>query len=60
MALEDAIIGAIADLTSIAINVFAKKLGFPEVKVKQVEANIAWFILLSLVSALCFVTFKYG
>ena len=34
MALHEAIFGAVADLTSIAINVIAKKLGYSEVKAK--------------------------
>ena len=60
MAFQDAIFGAIADLTSIAINVIVKKLGYPEVKAKQIEAYLAWAFLLSFVALLCFITFKYS
>ena len=60
MALQDAIFGAIADLTSIAINVIAKKLGYSEVKAKQIEAYLSWFIMWSFVALLCFITFKYS
>ena len=60
MALQDAIFGAIADLTSIAINVIVKKLGYPEVKAKQIETYLGWAIMLSFVALLCFITFKYS
>lgn len=60
MAIQDAIFGAIADLTSIAINVIAKKLGYSEVKTKQIETYLGWFIMLSFVALLCFITFKYS
>ena len=60
MALHEAIFGAVADLTSIAINVIAKKLGYSEVKAKQIEAYLSWFIILSFISVLCFITFKYS
>lgn len=60
MALLDAIIGAIADLTSIAINTIAKKIGYSEIKEKQIEEYLSWFILLSFVAFLCFITFKYS
>ena len=60
MALHEAIFGAVADLTSIAINVIAKKLGYSEVKAKQIEAYLSWIIILSFVSVLCFITFKYS
>ena len=60
MALQDAIFGAIADITSIAINVTLKKLGYSEVKAKQIEAYLGWGILLSFVALLFFVTFKYS
>ena len=60
MALQEAIFGAIADLTSIAINVIVKKLGYPEVKAKQIEAYLGWGIMLSFVALLCFITFKYS
>jgi hypothetical protein len=60
MALKDAIFGAIADLTSFAINVIAKKLGYSEVKAKQIEIYLSWFIMLSFVALLCFITFKYS
>ena len=60
MALHEAIFGAVADLISIAINVIAKKLGYSEVKAKRIEAYISWFILLSFVALLCFITFKYS
>jgi hypothetical protein len=60
MALEETITGVIADLTSIAINTIAKKLGYSKVKAKQIEARIVLFTLLFFALALCFVTFKYG
>jgi len=60
MALQDAILGAIADLISIAINVIVKKLGYPEVKAKQIETYFGWAIMLLFVALLCFITFKYS
>lgn len=60
MAIHEAIFGAIADLTSMAINVIAKKLGYSEVKAKQIETYLGWFIMLSFVALLCFITFKYS
>jgi len=59
MALQDAIFGAIADLTSIAINCIVKRLGYPEVKAKQIEVYLGWVIMLLFVALLCFITFKY-
>lgn len=60
MALQDAIFGAIADLSSVAINRIVKKLGYPEVKAKQVEAYLGWAIMLLFVTLLCYITFKYS
>jgi len=60
MALQDAILGAIADLTSIAINKILKKLGYSEVRAQQIEAYLGWAIMLSFVALLCFITFKYS
>jgi len=60
MALQDAIFGAIADLTSIAINCIVKKLGYPEVKAKQIEVYLGWVIMLLFVALLCVITFKYS
>jgi len=59
MALQDAIFGAIADLTSRAINCIVKRLGYPEVKAKQIEVYLGWVIMLLFVALLCFITFKY-
>mgnify|MGYP000064088831 CR=1 FL=1 len=60
MALHEAIMGAVADLTSIAINVIVKKFGYTAVKAKKIETYIFWFIFLSFISILCFITFKYS
>jgi len=60
MALQDAIFGAIADLTSIAINCIVKRLGYPEVKAKQIEVYLGWVIMLLFVALLCVITFKYS
>lgn len=60
MSLADAILGAIADLISIAISVIAKKLGYSEVKAQKIEAFLGWFILLIPLSLLLFITFKYS
>nr|WP_294839741.1 hypothetical protein [uncultured Methylotenera sp.] len=60
MALQDVIFGAIADLTSIAINCIVKKLGYPEIKAKQIEVYLGWAIILLFVALLSFITFKYS
>lgn len=60
MAFADAIVGAVADLISIAINVIAKQLGCSEVKAKKIEAFLGWLIFLVLLSLLLFITFKYS
>ena len=60
MSLGDAIVGAVADLISIAINVAGKKLGWSEIKTKQIENFLGWFILLFFVALICYVTFKYS
>jgi len=60
MALQDVIFGAIADLTSIAINSIVKRLGYPEVKARQIEVYLGWAIMLLFVALLCFITFKYS
>lgn len=60
MAFADAIIGAVADLISIAINVIAKQLGCSEVKAKKIEVFLSWLIFLVLLSLLLFITFKYS
>ena len=44
MALHEAIMGAVADLASIAINVIVKKFGYSEVKAKKIETYIFWFV----------------
>jgi len=60
MSLADAIVGAVADLISIAINVIAKKLGYSEVKAQKIEVFLGWLILLIPLSLLLFITFKYS
>ncbi len=60
MALQDAIVVFIGDIISVAINAIAKKLGCSEVKAKQIEAYLSWFVLLSFIAVLCFITFKYS
>jgi hypothetical protein len=60
MSLADAIVGAVADLISIAINVITKKLGYSEVKAQKIEAFLGWLILLIPLSLLLFITFKYS
>lgn len=60
MALHDAIVGAIADLTSIAINSILKKMGYSAVEAKKIETYLFWAFLLSFVALLCFITFKYS
>lgn len=39
---------ALVDLTSIAINVVLKKLGYAEINAKQAEAYLGWSICLPL------------
>ena len=60
MALPEAVFGAIADLTNIAINVIAKKFGKSEVQVKQIEGYLFWFLLVSFILFLFYLTFKYS
>lgn len=60
MAIEDAIFCAVVDLTSLAINSIARKLGYSEVKTKKIETYLGWFVALSFVALLCFITFKYS
>ena len=60
MAIADAVFGAIADLTNIAINVVAKKLGKSEVQVKQIEGYLFWFLFVSFILFLFYLTFKYS
>ncbi|MDI1362273.1 hypothetical protein [Methylotenera sp.] len=60
MSLADAIVGAVADLINIAVNVIAKKLGYSEVKVQKIEVFLGWVILLIPLSLLLFITFKYS
>ena len=60
MALQDAIFGAIADVISIAISGIVKKLGYPEVKARQIEVCLGWALMLLFVALLCFITFKYS
>jgi hypothetical protein len=60
MSLADAIVGAVAELISIAINVVAKKLGYSEVKTQKIETFFGWLTLLVPLSLLLFITFKYS
>ncbi len=60
MALHEAVFQAVADLTHGAINEVAKKFGKSEVHVKQIESYLFWFIFLSFISFICYITFKYS
>ena len=60
MAFDNAIFGAIADLTQGAINLVAKKFGKTEVQVKQLESYLFWFVFLSFIAFICYITFKYS
>jgi hypothetical protein len=60
VALHEAVFGAIADLTHWAINLVAMKIGKSEVEVKQIENFLFWFVFLSFISFICYITFKYS
>ena len=60
MAFADAIVGVVADLINIAMNVITKQLGCSEVNAKKIEAFLGWLIFLGPLSLLLFITFKYS
>ena len=60
MAIEDAIVGAIADIVHRVINMFAKKLGRSEIEVKKIEGYVFWLLLGAFTTLLFILTLKYS
>ncbi len=60
MAIQEAVIGAIADLLGIAINAIARHFGKSEVESKKIESYITYALISGFVIFLLYITLKYG
>ena len=60
MALHDAVIGVVADLVHIVVNVIARKLGYSEIEKKKIEGLIFWLLFSLFIIFLFVLTFKYS
>lgn len=45
MALQDAVIGAIADGAAVVINCIARRIGRSEIEAKRIEKYITWTVI---------------
>lgn len=60
MSLLDLIVVTVTDTIDTLVSKIAKKYGQTKVKTKQIESYLFWFIFLSFIILLCYVTFKYS
>lgn len=60
MALFDAVFGAIADLTNMAIKAIARKVGGSAAQVEQVERCLFWIAFLCFISIPVYLTFRFS
>ena len=60
MALLDAVVGVVADLVHIVVNVITRKFGHSEIEIKNIEGVIFWVIFSIFIVFLFVLTFKYS
>jgi cation transport ATPase len=60
MAIQEAVLGLIADTINIIISGIAKLIGKSESEIKINEKNIFWALFIVFIFILVFVTYKYG
>jgi uncharacterized membrane protein len=60
MAIQEVVLGLIADTLNIVISGIAKLIGKSKSETKIVEKNIFWGLFIVFIFILIFVTFKYS
>ena len=60
MAIQEAVLGLIADTLNIVISGIAKLIGKSKSETKLVEKNIFWVFFIVFIFFLIFVTFRYS
>ena len=60
MALYDAVVGAVADLTAITINVVLRVLGYSEMEAKRIEGVMFWMLFALFVTFLVWLTIRFS
>jgi len=59
MAVED-IANGIAELLAIAINSIVKRMGYSEIKIKQIQEMAGWTLAFIFIAGLVLITFIYS
>lgn len=60
MALYDAVVGAVAELAAIVVNVVLRAIGYSEVEAKRIEGVLFWVLFGLFVIFLVWLTIRFS